>query len=390
MINRINEIFNKIIEFRRTIHSNPELSFKEYQTTNYIESILDEYKISHKRITDTGVVALIGNGDNCVALRADIDALPIEEENSIEFKSCNTGVMHACGHDMHTAMLLGATIILKEMENELNGQVKIIFQPGEEKIPGGGKLMIDAGVLENPKPSAIFGQHIFPDGESGKIYIKDGYVMASADELYWTLKGKGAHAAQPHQGNDSILAAANLINYLQSIVSRTINPLSSGVLSVTSIHGGSATNIIPEEVKLMGTFRSYDNEWRMKSMELINEASVSICKNFGVECSFDPLLGYPPLFNNKETTEFAKKTAEEILGSDNVMEFEPKMWAEDFAFYSQLIPATFWFIGSKQNSEDTIYGLHNPKLNPDENLMKNGTALLVNTAINYLEYINKI
>jgi amidohydrolase len=256
---------------RRTIHRNPELSFQEFETSNFIKQKLGEWGIEHREIGGTGVVAHIGNGDNCVALRADIDALPIHEETGLEYSSQNPGVMHACGHDMHTTMLLGAAYRLKQIENELKGVVKLIFQPGEEKLPGGAKLLIENGVLENPRPGAIFGQHINPGESVGKISLAPGYVMASADELYITVKGKGSHAAQPHIGNDAILAASHLVQYYQTMVSKMKNPLDSGVISITAVNGGSANNIFPSEVKMLGTMRAFNQDWRNYIHEIIEE-----------------------------------------------------------------------------------------------------------------------
>ncbi len=384
-INEAKEIFEKVSSIRRHIHQNPELSFQEFETTNFICKILAENNIEFQRITETGVVALIGNSGKCIALRADIDALPIVEETGLEYASNCNGVMHACGHDMHTSMLLGAAILLKKNENLLNGKVKLIFQPGEEKLPGGAKLMIDAGVLNNPTVDAVFGQHIHPQDESGKIAIAAGPIMASTDELYLTIKGKGAHAAQPHLGNDIILTASQLINQFQTIITKFKNPLQPAVLSITSIHAGNTTNIFPEELKMMGTMRTFNAEVR----SLIKEKLKIICENYAVLTSTEIILdiaeGYPTLINDTNAAEFVRTTAVELLSNENVIAFEPKMWAEDFAYFAQNVPSVFWFLGVKPDGIEQMPALHNPKLNPDENAMIHGTAMLVKVAIDYLD-----
>lgn len=388
MINILEEskkIESNLIEYRRQIHSNPELSFKEYKTSEFIQKILSSLNISFDIIAETGVVALIGEkSENCVALRADIDALPLQEETGLEFSSMNNGVMHACGHDMHTTMLLGAAIILKSIEKDLKGCVKLIFQPAEESLPGGASILIKNGVLTNPVPKAVLGQHVSPGDDIGNIAIGDGYIMASADELYWTITGKGAHAAQPHLGNDTILAASNLILTLQSAISRFRNPLSPGVLSVTSFHGGSATNIIPEKVELKGTLRAFDNTWRHETINRIKQMSEEICSLYGCKAEFNPILGYPALFNNKSVADNVFSTASELFGNNRVTVFEPKMWAEDFAYYAQEIPSAFWFIGVKPKNILEMPGLHNPKFAPDESILTDGAALLAQSAVNFL------
>jgi amidohydrolase len=383
-LERAKEIEQKIISYRRTLHENPELSFEEYETSKFIRSVLKDMNIDFQVMADTGVVATVGKGTRCVALRADIDALPVSEETDLPFASSKQGVMHACGHDAHTAMLLGAAQLLKENESTLNGVVKLIFQPGEEKVPGGASIMIKEGVLNDPAPEVIFGQHVNPDAPAGIASFVAGNMMASADELYWTICGRGAHAAQPHKGSDPIIAASALIMSLQTLITRQRDPLSPGVLSVTAIHGGTVTNIIPEEVILKGTLRSYDNEWREEILEKIQEHSEAIARLHGCGCEFKPLRGYPPLINDRSATHFAECTAKTLLGNDNVTTFEPKMWGEDFAFYAQQIPACFWMLGVRPHDKDEMPGLHNPKFTPDESAFAIGCALLAATATNYL------
>lgn len=379
------EYLQETIEIRRKIHQNPELSFEEYETSKFIKSYLESLNIESKYFTETGVVAHLGKGEKCIALRADIDALPIEEETELEFCSTNQGIMHACGHDLHTSMLLTAARILKELEDKLSGTVKLIFQPGEEKLPGGAKLMIENGVLNDPKPEAIFGQHVNPELETGVIAVTDGPVMASADELYWTLKGKGCHAAQPHKGADPILAASQLIVFYQSLMTKYKDPLKSGVLTVTSINGGSATNIIPDNVKLIGTMRAFDDDWRLEFHELLQTKSRSLCALYGVECNLEIKKGYPPLINNKHTSDFVRDTAIGNFGVTKFIEFIPKMWAEDFAYYAQEIPSTFWFLGVKAKDQSVMPALHNSKFNPQEEAMLNGIIQMVSVAVNYFK-----
>ncbi len=374
-------IFNELVDVRRHLHRNPELSFVEYKTAEFIEKYLSNLQISTNRISETGITGLIGKSKTCVAFRADIDALPIEESTNLEFTSKNPGVMHACGHDIHTAVLLGTAKILKQFEDKLPVQIKLIFQPGEEKLPGGAKELIKLGVLENPKPVAIFAQHTDPDTEIGKISINSGYIMASADELYWTLNGKGSHAAQPHYGNDTILAAANIVTNIQSISNKFKNPLSPAVISITSINGGTATNVFPDQVKLMGTLRTFDNMLRSQLLQKIDEFSKGIAKLYGVECQFSPSLGYPALQNDEEMTRFVTENAIDLLGDKNVLRFEPKMWAEDFAYYSNQLPAVFWFNGVRpRNHSGEFFGLHSPKYNPAEESIIYAVAMFVKIA----------
>ncbi|MFC2129993.1 M20 family metallopeptidase [Bacteroidota bacterium] len=381
IIESVEAIHEELIKHRRHIHSNPELSFKEFKTSEYIKSVLSDLEIENKIIAETGVVGLIGSGDKCVALRADMDALPIQEETGLSYSSGKDGIMHACGHDMHVAMLLGAAKILKENESELDGTVKLIFQPGEEKLPGGAKILIEEGVLDNPTPQAVFGQHIYPEAPTGTISIAPGFIMAAPDELYWTIHGKGGHAAQPHHNNDAILAASNLVVFLKSMLTKYKNPVSHGILSVTAIHGGNATNVFPDEVKLMGTFRSFDENWRVFMHEEIRKRSQEICHLYNTECTVEILKGYPPVFNTPEKVDFIRDIAAGLLGTESVLNFEPKMWGEDFAYYAQKVPAAFWFLGVRQRDKNHIPALHNAKLAPDEEALIYGTVLFVETAM---------
>lgn len=385
VIESVKEHFDWMVERRRHLHKHPELSFREYETSSYIFSELSALNIKVEKLTETGVVAQIGSGRNCVALRADIDALPIIEESGLEFSSVNDGVMHACGHDLHTAMLLSTAKILKAHEDKLNGCVKLIFQPGEEKIPGGASLMIKAGVLENPVPRFVFGQHINPSMRTGTIAGKPGALMASSDELYWEIKGKSCHAAQPHLGSDPILAASQLTLTLQTLMTKFRDPMKPSVLTVTSIHGGEATNIIPETVSMKGTLRFFDNDLRFEILEKINEISQNIAKIYNLSISFNPLIGYPPVINDNLAAKIAADSAVELFGEESFLTWQPMMWGEDFAYYGQNVPSCFWFTGCNGDLSKEMPSLHNCKLSPDENAMLYGTAMLINSALKGLE-----
>ncbi|HRS01672.1 MAG TPA: M20 family metallopeptidase [Bacteroidota bacterium] len=388
----IKNVFPKIIEYRHTIHKNPELSFQEINTTKYIQQILNSLGVGNKTIlksqpnktnNDIGVLAKIGNGSHCIALRADIDALPIYEETNSTFCSQNDGVMHACGHDMHTAMMLGVAEILKKYENKLQNCVYLIFQPGEELLPGGAKLFIHSNIFSQLNLEAIFGQHINPELEIGKIALCSGPMMASTDELHITISGKGGHGAQPHLSNDVVLAASNLVINFQSIITKFRNPLEPAVLSITSIQTGNSTNVFPNEAKLLGTLRTYNQYLRQKLLEKIKENAELCAKQFDCEVVVNIVNGYPPLVNDNEKSEFIINLGKQLFSNSQVEIAEPKMWAEDFAYYTEILPSAFWFLGTKENNEKEIYPLHSSKLLPTDESMFYGTAMLVATALEY-------
>jgi amidohydrolase len=374
---------SEIIQVRRHLHSHPELSFEEYNTSKFISEKLKEWEIPFKdEIVKTGIVALIqgtktSNG-NCIALRADMDALPITEKNEVEYKSKNIGVMHACGHDVHTASLLGAAKILSELKNEFNGTIKLIFQPGEEKAPGGASLMIKEGVLENPKPSSIFALHVFPTLEAGKVGFRSGKYMASTDEIYLTIKGKGGHAAMTGTYVNPLLIASEIIIALEKEFSRTEIPT---VLAFGKIIGNGATNVIPDEVKLEGTFRTMDEAWRKKAHDIIRQISESKAKSMNGNCEVNILSGYPALVNDEPTTERAKKFAKDFLGKENVTELELRMTGEDFSFFAEKIPACFYRLGTGNKSKGITSGVHTPTFNIDESALKTGMGLMAWIAI---------
>ncbi|MBC7849109.1 MAG: amidohydrolase [Chitinophagaceae bacterium] len=369
----------EFISVRNHLHSHPELSYQEFETSEFIQQQLKQFGIPFEVKATTGVVGLI-KGKNpdkrIIALRADIDALPIKEANDVPYKSLKDGLMHACGHDVHTTCLLGAAKILNELKNEWEGTVKLIFQPGEEKNPGGASLLIKEGVLENPTPDAIFGLHVHPQLEVGRYSFRPGQVMASADEIYITIKGKGGHAAAPQLTADTILIASNLVVALQQIISRNNDPLSPSVLSITSFQGGFTTNVIPSEVKLMGTFRAVDEKWRFRAHDLIRELSTSLVNGMGAELDLHIDVGYPSVFNNTELNAVTRKLAEELVGTENVETTEMRMGAEDFGFYTQHIPGCFFRLGTGNVSKGITSGVHTPNFNIDEKAIENGIAMM--------------
>jgi hippurate hydrolase len=369
----------EFISIRHHLHANPELSYQEFETSKFIQQQLTALNIPFEIKATTGVIGLL-KGKNpekrVVALRADMDALPITEENNIPYKSTNPGVMHACGHDVHSSCLLGAAKILSELKHEWEGTVKLIFQPGEEKNPGGASILIKEGVLENPAPKNIFGMHVHTTLEKGKLSFRSGMVMASADEIYITIKGNGGHAASPHLTADTILIASNLIVSLQQLISRNNSPFNPSVLSITSIHGGNTTNVIPSEVKLMGTFRAMNEEWRYKAHELIKNMATQIVQSMGAEIDLKIDIGYPSVLNNEGLTVAARKTAESFIGEENVEETELRMGAEDFAFYSHKIPGCFFRLGTANISKGITAGVHTPKFNIDEGAIEIGMGMM--------------
>ena len=369
----------EFIAVRHHLHANPELSYQEFETSKFIQKKLEESNIPFEIKATTGVVGLIKGKDpekRIIALRADMDALPIREENNIDYKSKNEGVMHACGHDVHTSCLLGAAKILNELKSDWEGTIKLIFQPGEEKNPGGASLMIKEGVLENPKPKAIFGLHVNPQMETGKLGFRAGMSMASADELYFTIKAKGGHAATPHMTADPILISSHLIIALQQIISRNRNPLSPSVLSITSFQGGTTTNVIPSEVKLMGTFRATDEKWRFKAHELIRKISSELVQSMGAEIDIHIDVGYPAVFNDEKLYTVAKQKAGEFIGAENVSDVDLRLGAEDFGYYTQQIPGCFYRLGTGNKEKGITSGVHTPTFNIDESAIEIGMGMM--------------
>ena len=370
---------SEFIEVRQHLHAHPELSYMEFETSKFIQQKLASFNIPFHLMATTGVVGII-KGKNpesrIIALRADIDALPIDEENAVDYASQNKGIMHACGHDVHTTCLLGAAKILNELKDEWQGTIKLIFQPGEEKNPGGASIMIKEGVLMNPAPQAIFGLHVHPGLALGKFSFRKGRVMASTDEIFISIKSKGGHAAAPHLTADTVLIAAHLIVSLQQIISRNNNPTSPSVLSICSIHGGNATNVIPSEVKLMGTLRAMDETWRYKAHELIKKMTTELVASMGAEADVTIDVGYPFVENNPELTETAWQLAKEYWGSENVEETELRMGAEDFGYYAQIIPGCFYRLGVRNEEKGIVHNVHTPRFNIDEDAISNGIQMM--------------
>ena len=387
MIDKIKQLveasFDEIVEIRRYIHKNPELSFHEHKTSAYIKTILIGWGISFTEdIADTGIVVLLeGNNPSSktLALRADFDALPITEENEIDYCSVNKGVMHACGHDAHTASLLGVVKILNNLKQEWEGSVKFIFQPAEEMLPGGAQQMIKEGVLENPKVEKMIGQHVFPDLEVGKVGFRPGKYMASTDELHITIKGKGGHAALPQKYNSPLLAAAKLITDLDiSFVKEKDRP---SVLAIGFIEGLGSTNVIPEQVKLKGTLRAIDEDFRVLAHDKILAISNAIAQADNLEIDFDIRKGYPCLVNDEALTKKSIAFAKQYLGSENVIDLPIRMTAEDFAYYSHQVPSCFYRLGTRNEQKGIVHGLHTSRFNIDEQSLKIGMGLMAYLAI---------
>ncbi|MEO8087203.1 MAG: M20 family metallopeptidase [Bacteroidota bacterium] len=378
----------EIVSCRRHLHQNPELSFHEFETQKFVEQKLNEFGIKdHQRMANTGVVALIKGknpGKRVVALRGDMDALPIQETNKKDYISKNAGVMHACGHDVHTSSLLGAGRILNEIKYDFEGTIKLIFQPGEEKLPGGASMMIKEGVLENPKPDSVIGQHVMPQIDAGKVGFRKGLYMASTDEIYVTITGKGGHGAMPHLTIDPVLIASTMIVALQQIVSRNAKPTLPSVLSFGKFIANGATNVIPDSVYLEGTFRTLNEEWRAEAHKKIKHLAESIAEGMGGKCDFNIVRGYPFLVNNEELTTRVQAYANEYLGSDKIEELEIWMAAEDFAFYSQLSDACFYRLGVRNEGLGITSSVHTSTFDVDEISLETGMGLMAWIALKEL------
>ena len=369
----------EFVEVRHHLHAHPEMSYCEFETSKYVQQKLAEFEIPFEIKATTGLVGLI-KGRNpesrVIAVRADMDALPIKEENEVDYKSVNEGLMHACGHDVHTTCLLGAAKILNELKDEWEGTIKLLFQPGEERNPGGASYMIRDGALQNPVPQGIFGLHVHPGLQVGKFSFRKGRVMASADEIFITVRSKGGHAAAPHLTADTILIASQLIVSLQQIISRNNNPLSPSVLSICSIQGGHTTNVIPSEVKLKGTFRAMDEQWRKKAHELIKKQTEGLVTAMGAEADVLIDVGYPFVDNDPSLTETAWQLANDYWGKENIEETEVRMGAEDFGYYTHVVPGCFYRLGVGNVEKGIIHNVHTPKFNIDEDAISNGIQMM--------------
>ncbi len=381
------EINQEVIGFRHHIHQNPELSFQEYNTQVFIQNELKKLSIPFESVANTGTVAIIKgkNPDKKItALRADIDALPIIEANNISYKSKIDGVMHACGHDVHTSSLLGTAKILHTLKEEFEGTVKLLFQPGEEKAPGGASMMIEEGALENPKPQSIMGQHVAPNIPVGKIGFREGMYMASTDEIHIKIIGKGGHGAMPELCIDPILISSHLIVAMQQIISRNKNPRFPSVLTFGKIEGLGATNVIPNEVSIQGTFRAMDENWREEALEKIEKLAIGLVESMGGTCDFKLVKGYPYLENNPELTRKLKSFAIEYMGKENIIDLDIWMAGEDFAFYSHHMDACFYRLGTRNEEKGIISGVHTPTFNIDEEALEIGPGLMAYLALREL------
>jgi amidohydrolase len=379
----------EITRIRRHLHRNPELSTLEQNTAQYVAEKLTEFGIPYKTgIGGYGIVAIIEGrnpASHTIALRADMDALPIQETNEIEYKSQNPGVMHACGHDVHMACLLGTARILNQMKPSFDGSIRLIFQPSEEKFPGGALAMIQDGVLENPVPERIFGQHVFPELEAGKIGLKAGSYMASTDEVYLTVHGKGGHAATPEQNIDPVLIASHIVVAIQQLVSRMALSSIPTVLSFGRFIADGRTNVIPDFVKIDGTFRTFDEKWRADAHQKITTLAQGIAQSMGGSCEVNIAKGYPFLVNDEKTTLETKMLAIEYLGAENVVDLDQRMTAEDFAYYSQIIPSCFYRLGTGNKANGITANLHTSAFDVDERSLETGMGLMAWIAINQLK-----
>lgn len=393
LLNRVKQLAEelqpRLQEIRHWLHAHPELSFEEHQTAAFIADKLKEMGIAHKSgVAGTGLVAHI-EGKNpesrLVALRADIDALPIQEANDVAYKSTKDGVMHACGHDVHTTSLLGAAHILQQTRDQWEGTVRLLFQPGEERIPGGASLMIKEGVLKNPEPAAIVGQHVMPLIPAGKVGFRSGMYMASADEIYMTVKGKGGHGAMPEMNIDPVLITSHIIVALQQIVSRNASPKVPSVLSFGKLTANGATNVIPNEVKVEGTFRTMDEEWRAAAHQKIRKMAEGIAESMGGSVDLEIRKGYPYLENHPALTDKARQAAIDYLGEENVVELDLWMAAEDFSYYSHEIDACFYRLGTRNEARGITSGVHTPTFDIDESALPIGAGLLAWQAISNLQ-----
>ena len=382
-------LFPELISIRRHLHQHPELSFQEEKTADYISQLLTNWGIKHQTgIAGFGITGVIEGKTpekKTVALRADMDALPINEANKIDYISLNTGVMHACGHDVHMTCLLGTLKILQSLRQGFEGRVKFIFQPAEETLPGGALPMIEAGVLKNPTVDRILGQHVFPEMEAGKIGIRPGAYMASSDEINLIIKGQGGHGAIPDRINDTVLAMAHIIIALQQVVSRRIPPRIPAVLSFGKVIANGAHNVIPSEVVVRGTFRTFDETWRNKAHQFIKQIAQNTAEAMGVSCEVVIDKGYPVVINSVYETELIREAAIDYLGAENVIDLDIRTTAEDFGYFLQEVPGSFYRLGTGNEERKITSNLHTNTFDIDESALETGTGLMIWLALNSLE-----
>lgn len=372
--------YSETINHRNWLHQHPETAFKEFQTSDYIASFLANNQIEfEKGIAKTGIVGIIKGklpGNKIIAIRADMDALEITEENDHPNKSLNHGMMHACGHDVHMASLMGSILILNELRDCFGGTVKLIFQPSEEKNPGGASVMIEEGVLKDPDVQSIFAQHVYPELAAGKVGFRAGNYMASTDEIYLDVKAKGGHGGLPNKTVDTVLIASHIIVALQQVVSRNNNPITPTVLSFGRFIADGQTNIIPGSVKIAGTMRTFDEEWRQEMYKLIDRIASGMAESMGGSCNVEISRGFPVVKNDRNLTDRFKKAAIDLLGAENVVDLDMRMTGEDFGFFTHQIPACFYRLGTSGDSQETKNNLHTSRFNIDEKSLKTGIALM--------------
>jgi amidohydrolase len=388
-------LFPELLRIRHHIHAHPELSFQEFNTSAFIADELDKLGISYQKgLAGTGIVATIEGknpGKRCIALRADMDALPITEANQTPYKSQNDGIMHACGHDVHSTCLIGVATLLKDMSAAFEGTFKLIFQPGEEMHPGGASLLIKEGVLENPAPEAILALHVYPHLPTGIVGFREGQYMASSDEIHIEIEGRGGHAALPHQTIDPIVVAAQMITALQQVVSRKNNPLMPTVLSFGKISGGNTHNVIPDKVEIWGTLRTFDEQWRAEACSHIKTIATQVASAFGANAKVHiPEGGYPSLYNNPELTRLSRSFAEQYLGMEQVRTLDLRMAAEDFSFYTQHTKGCFFRLGTNDNNERFTAPVHNAHFDINENALKVGTGIMTWIALNVMNHPHQL
>ena len=377
---------NQAIELRRQIHQNPELSFEEYDTAKLIMRKLDEMAVPYtSNVGGNGIVATIKSGNfekKIIALRADFDALPIQEETGLDFESRNSGVMHACGHDIHSSSLLAVAGVLNELKNEWEGTIHFVFQHAEELLPGGAKQMLDANLFGDLQPEYVIAQHVDPDLKVGEFGFKSDKYMASNDEIYLTINGKGGHGAMPHKFDDTVLAASQIINSLQQISSRLVPAATPMVLSFGKFIANGATNIIPNKVIIEGTFRTFDEKWRLEGHSHIERIAKSTAKAYGTECEVEIRKGYPVVVNNKDLYEMARKITIDGWGEEQVKELDYRMTSEDFAYFSNRYKSLFYRLGVGHKNESKNFPLHSSKFNPDESALEHSIRFMTELAIN--------
>lgn len=379
---------DRVLANRRQLHQYPELSFREWNTCAFIKAQLDELGIGWMPVADTGVIAVIRgalSSEKAIALRADIDALPITEENTVAYRSRNEGVMHACGHDVHTASLLGVAGILQSVRDQFGGTVKLIFQPGEEMLPGGASKIIAEGGLKDPDVQAVLGQHVLPAIPAGKIGVRQGLFMASMDEIKIEVSGKGGHGAEPHKCIDPVMITCTLLQALQQLVSRNADPLMPSVLSFGKLKADGAINIIPDKVLIEGTFRTLDEDWRNEAHKKIKELATSLVTGMGGQCLIEIRKGYPHLKNNEILGNAMTTYLGEYAGSENLVQQDVWMAAEDFAYYARALPGFFYLLGVGNEAKKLVSSLHTATFNIDETVLELSCGLMSYAALRWLD-----